>query len=247
MPSGMENNFLERTANESLSEKERTTWVAVKRKGVLPKISSYAEYTAAISKGMSKASDTLVRIGYNGIPTAKLAQLTHHRIFSEVTPWAGQFSKLTLNSGGFISADPGKMAPEYDLLAHQSATLAASADSDEKWAHMLAFNVARQMRIHAFADGNKRTTSIMTLAGATHRWGDSMIFREHVLPSQVFENCIKEAKKGNLRPMAETLLHSYGRTWSTEYDFALPYKIHPNYEAVDMELSEPIHQSIKMR
>lgn len=122
MPSGMENNFLERTANESLSEKERTTWVAVKRKGVLPKISSYSEYTAAIAEGMSEASKALVRIGYNGIPTAKLAQLTHHRIFSEVTPWAGQFSKLTLNSGGFIrrAVKPRPSGRGYKALGRSS-------------------------------------------------------------------------------------------------------------------------------
>lgn len=213
-----------------LPEDDRITWLAVKRKGVLPSITSYAEYTDAIAKGMEDALTLLTGAGYSGIPTTKVAQLTHYTIFREVTPWAGEFSKVSLNSGGFMSADPGRMAPEYNMLARQAATLASKATSDEEWAHMLAFNVARQMRIHAFADGNKRTTSIMALAGAMHRWGDSVIARENVIPSQLFRDNIKETKKGNLRSMAETLLHAFGRAWDKERDFSIPYQIHPEYE-----------------
>jgi cell filamentation protein len=96
-------------------------------------------------------------------------QETHRRIFAKVYPWAGEFRKdigmLAKNRSGFVVAYgpsqniPGALASVFAALKAESELRGLDIDAMAK---RLAYFYSDLDAIHAFRDGNSRTSRVFT-------------------------------------------------------------------------------------
>jgi fido (protein-threonine AMPylation protein) len=203
------------------------TWRAIQKKGLLPGVGSQKEYLEKVNRGLKEAAGWLLTGGLKA-PSLATAKKIHKMAMVEVAPWAGKPTTVQLITGGFPTCEPRRIAGEFEKLEAQWAAGFKKKDSPQEICRWVAFAAARWLRIHPFADGNKRTISLWAMATTEMAIGPLGLGKS--LENKL-AGAFKALRTGDLEPLGKILLGAAGQeTGGGKNLWKPPHKIAPQFD-----------------
>lgn len=217
-------------------------WSDIQKSGLLPSVTSLAEYERLAQVGWLLANQYLSEL--NPDPFAPdTSRNVHELMFGEVHPWAGEFRKpgQSVILGGYPGADSWRIPRELELLQLQTSALydllgAKNFSAVQQRALVCAYHHARFERVHPFRDGNGRVgrslfgAALRQLCGGPFEiaWGD--------IRPDYFAG-LKSANKCDLAPLTNIILTLLNEETVASVEF--PFRVAPRmFEGVEQTTIE---------
>jgi fido (protein-threonine AMPylation protein) len=132
------------------------TWEEVQNHGVLSNIQNWEGYINLYTRNQIPLREFLIEAG--SLWTKETIQKAHRLLFTNIAPWAGEFSTRQEIIAGIPGSPPELREGEFTLLEKQMGLLEKAANSDLAKIRIAAFHHSRLLCIHPFRDGNGRTS-----------------------------------------------------------------------------------------